>query len=101
MELIEVLLDETPGERWARFRFLAPEVARETGSVSFEAAQQDMEYLCQGFALGYLENHKIDAARIVISLSDRAVPFGVADQEATQFFEGYRPEDQSCVWEPY
>lgn len=101
VELIEVLLDETPGERWARFRFLAPEVARETGSVSFEAAQQDMEYLCQGFALGYLENHKIDAARIVISLSDRAVPFGVADQEATQFFEGYRPEDQSCVWEPY
>ncbi|PJE35441.1 hypothetical protein CVM52_17140 [Pseudooceanicola lipolyticus] len=101
LDLIEVLADETPGEMWARFRFLAPDVARDLGRIDVEIAHQDMEHLCHGFAMDYLARHQIDAARIVISLSDRAVPFGEPDPQATQFFEIYRPEDGHCIWEPY
>ncbi|UWQ29995.1 hypothetical protein K3557_05465 [Leisingera sp. M523] len=102
--LAEVLLDEAPGqagETWARFRFLAPEIARETGSVSYEAAAPDMDHLCETLAVPYLAGHGLTAARVVISLSDRMVPFGAQDPAATQFFEAYRPVAAGCMWEAF
>ena len=97
--LQEVLLDDAPGELWVRFRFLAPEIARDGGSVVSDAASADMEYLCQDLAVPYLADHDIEPARVVISLADRPVEFGASDPEATQFFEAYRLEDARCIWE--
>ena len=34
-----------------RFRFIAPGIAREGGTVDFETASADMLHLCQSFAL--------------------------------------------------
>ena len=34
-----------------RFRFVAPQIAREGGTVDFETASADMMELCQSFAL--------------------------------------------------
>ncbi|UWQ77872.1 DUF6497 family protein [Leisingera sp. S132] len=102
--LAEVLLDEAPGQpggTWARFRFLAPQIARGSGTVSYEAAAPDMDHLCGTIALPYLAEHGLSAARVVISLSDRMVPFGAQDPEATQFFEAYRPEGAACIWEAF
>ncbi|MEW2913728.1 DUF6497 family protein [Leisingera sp. JC11] len=102
--LAEVLLDDAPGqpgETWARFRFLAPQIARGTGTVSYESAAPDMDHLCGALALPYLAEHGISAARVVISLSDRMVPFGAQDSEATQFFEAYRPDGGACMWEAF
>ncbi|WP_281173423.1 DUF6497 family protein [Leisingera methylohalidivorans] len=102
--LAEVLLDEAAGqagETWARFRFLAPEIARGSGSVGYEAAAPDMDHLCETLALPYLAEQDLTAARVVISLSDRAVPFGAQDPAATQFFEAYRPDSAACIWEAF
>lgn len=102
--LAEVLLDEAPGQpgqTWARFRFLAPQIARGTGTVSYETAAPDMDHLCSNLALPYLSEHGIPAARVVISLSDRELPFGAQDPEATQFFEAYRPDGAACMWEAF
>ena len=102
--LAEVLLDEAPGQpgdTWARFRFLAPQIARGTGTITYEAAAPDMDHLCGSIALPYLADHGVSAARVVISLSDRMVPFGAQDPEATQFFEAYRPEGAACMWEAF
>ncbi|OED50294.1 hypothetical protein AB838_02830 [Rhodobacteraceae bacterium (ex Bugula neritina AB1)] len=102
--LAEVLLDDAPGqsgETWARFRFLAPQIARATGTVGYDLAAPDMDHLCGALALPYLAEHGLTAARVVISLSDRMVPFGVQDPEATQFFEAYRPEGAACIWEAF
>lgn len=98
--LAEVLLDEAsgqPGQTLARFRFLAPEIARETGTVSYEAAAPDMDHLCDTLVLPYLAQHGLAPARVVISLSDRMIPFGAQDPAATQFFEAYRPEAAGCI----
>ena len=38
--LQEVLLDDAPGELWVRFRFLAPEITRDGGSVASYAADR-------------------------------------------------------------
>uniref|UniRef100_UPI002B26CEDE DUF6497 family protein n=1 Tax=Leisingera sp. TaxID=1879318 RepID=UPI002B26CEDE len=84
-----------------RFRFLAPEIARGTGSVGYEAAASDMDHLCETLVLPYLAEQQLTAARVVISLSDRAVPFGAQDPAATQFFEAYRPDSAACIWEAF
>ena len=39
--------------------------------------------------------------QIVISLSDRAVPFGESAPDVVQFFESYRIENDICVWEMF
>ncbi len=82
-----------------RFRFLAPAVSKEGGTVSGAAVQADMMALCRDYAL-----RRVNAtsgpkpAQIIISLSDRPVPFGEAHPEATQYFESYALEDGDCVW---
>ena len=34
-------------------------------------------------------------------LLSRAVPFGEAAPDATQFFEAYRVEGDACIWEAF
>ncbi|MFA5537796.1 MAG: DUF6497 family protein [Gemmobacter sp.] len=85
-----------------RFRFLAPGIARDGGSVDFDTAAADMEALCNSYALP--RSLGITGPRpgqIVISLSDIPVPFGMAAPEATQFFEGYAIDGDRCLWEPW
>ena len=101
VSLSEVLLDDAPGEPWLRFRFLAPSIARDGGTVDFETASGDIAHLCAAMVVPYVALHDLDPARVVISLSDRDVAFGETDPEATQFFESYRLDDGACVWEEY
>jgi hypothetical protein len=93
-------IQNVPGEGLVyRFRFLAPGIAREGGTVSEEAAQADMQWLCDNFALPRIPATGPKPSQIVISLSDRPVKFGNPSPEATQFFEGYRIENGKCRWE--
>lgn len=99
--LDQVLQDETLGELWLRFRFIAPEIARENGVFDLDRAAADMGHLCDTIALSYLDSHDLQPNRIAISLSDRVVPFGNADPAATQFFELYSADTNTCIWEAF
>ncbi|MCB1343045.1 MAG: hypothetical protein KDK24_18645 [Pseudooceanicola sp.] len=101
LTLSEVLLDDAPGELWLRFRFLAPGIARQGGTVDQATASADMGALCETLALPYVTEQKLDIVRIAISMMDRDIPFGETDPAVTQFFEVYRPEDGRCIWEPF
>lgn len=96
-------LQSAPGPEGltVRFRFVAPGIAKAGGRVDAEAAQADMLWLCDNYAVPRLPANGPAPAQIVISLSDRAVPFGEAAPDVTQFFEAYRVEDGHCVWEPF
>ena len=83
-----------------RFRFVAPGIAK-GGTVSFESASADMEWLCQNYAIPRIANLGPQPAQIVISLSDRALPFGESAPDATQFFEAYSFKDGQCVWDMF
>ncbi len=85
----------------ARFRFVAPEIARDGGAVNFEVASADMAALCQHYALPRLAEFGPAPTQIIISLSDQPVPFGQAAPDATQFFEAYRIESDTCIWEAF
>ncbi len=87
-----------PDGMTTRFRFLAPEIA---GAVDFDTASADMQFLCDQFALPRLSEFGPQPEAVVISLSDRALPFGDAAPDAVQFFESYRVENGSCQWEMF
>lgn len=99
--LKEVLIDDSPGETWVRFRFVAPQIARADGEVGFEMAAGDMDHLCKYLALPYLADNALSPVRVVVSMSDREIPFGASDPETTQFFQTYRSEGSDCIWEEY
>ena len=101
-ELQELVLDVKPDGQfdYARFRFVAPGIAG-ADAPDFETRAKDMDFLCQSYAWPYLSDKPQIFDRIVISLSDRATEFGVADPDATQFFEVYRIEDGACIWEEF
>lgn len=83
-----------------RFRFVAPAIAP-GGGVDVETAQADMQALCDRFALPRVPGIGPQPVQVIISMADRALPFGEAAPEATQYFEAYRLEDGQCVWELY
>ncbi|MCF6232295.1 MAG: DUF6497 family protein [Rhodobacteraceae bacterium] len=99
LSLGEVLIDDTQGKDWIRFRFIAPRIGE--GGVDYQLAAPDMDYLCQHLAIPYLAEYALKPARVIISLSDRMVEFGKANSEATQYFEAYRPENNTCIWEDF
>ncbi len=71
--LFEVLLDRVEAEAWVRFRFLAPDIARDTGRVSFAQAEGDLAHLCREIALPYLADHALTADIVSVALLDRPV----------------------------
>lgn len=101
VKLLDVLTDETPGELWLRFRFLAPQIGEAEDQVNYEVSANDMDHLCNTLAIPYVAQRDLDPARVVISMSDRSVEFGTTDPKATQFFESYRLEGARCVLEEY
>ena len=84
-----------PAGATARFRFVA--AAAQKG----DDWSADMQALCDGYALPRTEGMVPAPQQIVIVVSDRALPFGEAAPEAVQFFESYRIEGTSCIWEMF
>lgn len=102
IRLIETIWNAAgPAGLTLRYRFLAPQIGRGAGQIGFETAEADMMFLCETVALRGLSNIGPQVTQIIISLSDRVVPFGDADPEATQYFEAYRPENGACIWEGF
>jgi len=99
--LFEVLMDDTPGQLWARFRFVAPRIGGEAGQVGYDVTMLDMDWACNNVVLPYLAETKLEPERVVISFSDRILPFGESLPEAAQFFEFYRPDTAGCEWVEY
>ncbi|MEO8244089.1 MAG: DUF6497 family protein [bacterium] len=90
-----------PNGLTSRFRFLAPQIARDGGTIDADTAEQDMNDLCQTYVLPKIANPGPQPSQIIISMSDRDVPFGEDHPEATQFFNSYSITDGSCVWDMF
>jgi hypothetical protein len=98
--LQDIFWEEGDGaELVLRLRFIAPQIARATGTVDYDMAAKDMLYLCEHFVLPQIESGEDKPDQIIVSLSDIEVPFGEANLDATQFFEAYRIEGGACIWE--
>ena len=85
----------------ARFRFVAPAIARGETAVDFATASADMLHLCESYALLRVADLGPVPSQIIISLASAPVPFGQPAPDVTQFFEAYRVENQTCIWEQF
>jgi Family of unknown function (DUF6497) len=82
-----------------RFRFVAPAIARDGGSISYDAAEADLQHLCEGFVMAQLAERGLDAPLVLLAMADRAVEFGIPDPEATQYVDAFRIEGTTCIRE--
>ncbi|RWR08675.1 DUF6497 family protein [Paenirhodobacter populi] len=96
---VETLHDlQGPAGLTLRFRFVAPGLGTDS-AVSPEQVEDDMQALCNDYALPRVSNTGPQPAQIVISLSSRAIPFGSADETVAQYFDAFSIVDGACVWE--
>lgn len=100
ISLQEVLLDVKPDGvlTYARFRFVTPEIGTER---SYGDVETDFAFLCAEYALPIVEAGPDKVDQIVISFASQPVEFGVSDPDTTQFFEAFRVENGSCIWEEF
>lgn len=85
----------------AVLRFIEPAIARDGGTVDAEAAALDMDWLCATHGLPVAALPTARSGTLVINLMDRAVPRGVTDPQATQYFGIYAIVDGKCSPEIY
>ncbi|KEP70823.1 hypothetical protein DL1_13475 [Thioclava dalianensis] len=81
-----------------RFRFLAPQIGGPS-PLSPEIALADIESLCNSWVAARLAKPAPGPVDVVVSLSDRIVPFGEVDHEATQYFDTYSVDKGKCEWQ--
>jgi Family of unknown function (DUF6497) len=96
--LIDVITNAPgPNGAAARFRFLAPGLS----DADAEAAAQDMQMVCDSFAVSRIDGMVPEPQQIIISFMSETVPFGEPAPNVVQFFESYRVENDSCIWEVF
>ena len=98
LSLIDVITN-APGPEGAaaRFRFLAPGLEAEDA----EAANADMQVVCDSFALERTDGMVPEPQQIIITFMGAPVPFGEPAPDVVQFFESFRAENGACVREVY
>ncbi|MFO6462863.1 DUF6497 family protein [Jannaschia sp. KMU-145] len=100
--LWQVLWERVDGQgTQAILRFIAPGVARDGGTVDFEAAQADMDWLCATHAVPIAALPHARTESVLVNLMDRPVPRGATDPEAQQFFTVYTIENGACSPEAF
>ncbi len=100
--LQETVLDVKPDgiSTYARFRFVAPVIGK-PGGPGFAELADDFLVLCGAYALPRVMSATPPPDKIAISMADRVTELGVANPQATQFFELFRPENGRCIWEEF
>jgi hypothetical protein len=98
LSLIEII-SNVPGPEGAtaRFRFLAPGLTE----ADIATSADDMQALCDSFALGRIDSMVPAPQQIIISLASADVPFGEAAPDVVQFFEAFSVETGACTLAPF
>lgn len=72
-------------------------------SAAQDPLHADVVWLCQNWVLPRIASPAPRPSQIIISLSDKAVPFGSYALDTVQLFEAFHlpPDRDSCEWEPW
>jgi len=97
----EVIWEQDGEKNIYRFRYIAPDISRDGGRISFDQAEPDLLHLCEKSALPSLREQNRDVDRIVISLSDIPVVFGKSNPKATQYIDAFIAQGIRCIWDGY
>lgn len=96
VQALDIISDlQGPSGATARFRFVVPGLAADAD------ASEDMQALCNAYALPLTDAMVPTPQQIVIVFADQPVPFGESAPDAVQFFEAYSIQDKTCIWEMF
>ncbi len=98
MHLHEIITEDGSDDAVTRLRYVTDGFAPD--EMAPDETLSDMTFLCQSSALAHL-NGTADGQIVIISLADRAAPFGVVDSSVAQIFEIFTILDNTCIWEAF
>ena len=81
-----------------RFRFLAPQIG---AGFDYMDVVDDFKAVCDAQVMPVLAANAIEPSQIVLSMSALDIPFGETRPDVVQFFEVFRPENGTCIWEEF
>lgn len=81
-----------------RFRFLAPQIGE---AFDYADVFGDFQAVCDAQVMPVLDANALEPRQIVLSMSAAEIPFGEDNADVLQFFELFRPENGSCIWEEF
>ncbi|EBA02334.1 hypothetical protein RB2150_16212 [Rhodobacterales bacterium HTCC2150] len=98
LEHFETLYEQQNGKKVLILRYLAPQIARDSGNIDAEMAEGDMDYICRstGLRLAKLDG---DTQEIIVTLIDQPHERGARNPKVTQFFKVFSIKDNTCIWE--
>ncbi|MCF7699677.1 DUF6497 family protein [Loktanella sp. M215] len=99
ISLYDVILDAD--SQVARFRFLVPAIAPEAGNKTFGDVIGDLQFVCDSVIVPALLEHGWTTGDVVLSVSDKPVDFGTYDSQVVQYFQPFRLDRDTCVWEDF
>ncbi len=96
---LQEIISETGGDtRVTRLRYIADSFAPD--GLAPDVALKDLTFICQNKGLPIL-TAPTGGQTVIVSLADRAAPFGVIDSSVAQIFEVFTVLDTSCIWEAF
>lgn len=99
LTLQEVIFEtRQDNSRVARYRYVMPAIAQ---GIAFKDVESDFAVLCDGFIVKALREKSKTVDQVIVSLSDRETEFGVTSAQAIQYFEAFRLENDTCIWEAF
>lgn len=96
LSFLEFIAEDEAGI--VRFRFLAPEIGK---GYAYQDVMQDFQVICDQQVMPVLDANGLVPRQIVLSMSAADIPFGEPAPEVLQFFELFRPENGTCIWEEF
>ncbi len=99
LSLYDVILEAET--QTARFRFVMPAIDPAQGGAEFAEILGDLQYVCDSVVVPALSQNGWASGQIVLSVSDEQVVFGIYNPDVTQFFQPFRLENMTCVWEDF
>jgi hypothetical protein len=90
-------ISEAEGET-VRFRFLTPDIGTAFDYIDVAA---DFQMVCDDLVLPVLDANALAPRQIVLSMSVVDIPFGEDHPDVLQFFEIFKPENGTCIWEEF
>lgn len=98
LTLQEIREEQQPdGAVWMRMRYVAPGLTRD----GYGLVEKDFAALCETQALALRTAAGDMPAQAIISIASAPVEFGMAAPDVTQFFEAFRLQDNTCIWEAF
>jgi len=99
MTLYDVRLEQDPDV--ARFRFVSAAIDPAGEGRGFADLVEDLQFVCDRVVVPSLAANDWPGRDVVISVSNVQTEFGIFDDRVTQFFQPYKIEGDTCIWEDF